>query len=72
MTDYDVYVEYWELADADDDKTRKKYVKIMKRKMAAYKKNNLKLISIYPSNLNNLDSIFRKEFKKVTGSELPN
>ena len=70
LPDYGVYVEYWGLVNADDSRTRKQYVRNMKRKMAIYYKNNIKFISIYPRNLNNLDWIFRKKFKKVTGIEL--
>jgi hypothetical protein len=72
LPDYDIYVEYWGLVNADDDRTRKQYVRNMKRKMAIYYKHNLKFISIYPRNLNNLDWIFRRKFEKVTGFELPN
>ncbi len=72
LPDYDVYVEYWGLVDADDDYTRKQYVRNMKRKMAIYYKNKIKFISIYPRNMNNLDWIFRTKFKKVTGYELTN
>ena len=72
LPDYDVYVEYWGLVNADDSRTREQYVRNMKRKMAIYYKNNIKFISIYPRNLNNLDWIFRKKFKKVTGIELAN
>jgi len=71
LPDYDVYVEYWGLVDADDSLTRVQYVKNMKRKMAIYHQNNIKFISIYPDNLKNLDWIFRRKFKKVTGFELP-
>ena len=71
LPDYDVYVEYWGLVDADDSWTRAQYVKNMKRKMAIYYQNNIKFISIYPDDLKNLDWIFRRKFKKVTGFELP-
>ena len=72
LPDYDVYVEYWGLVNADDSWTRKQYVRNMKRKMAIYYKNNIKFISIYPDNMKNLDWIFRRKFKKVTGYELSN
>jgi len=71
LPDYDVYVEYWGLVDAEDDQTRKQYIKKMTWKMAQYHQNNIKFISIYPDNLKNLDWIFRRKFKKVTGSEPP-
>jgi hypothetical protein len=72
LPDYDVYVEYWGLVNADDYWTRTNYERNMKRKMAIYYQNNIKFISIYPRNLGNLDWIFRMKFKKVTGFELPN
>lgn len=72
LPDYDVYVEYWGLVDADDNYTRNRYVRNMKRKMAIYHQNGIKFISIYPRNLQNLDWIFRKKFEKTTGYQLPN
>ena len=71
LPDYDVYVEYWGLVNADDNHTRTRYVRNMKRKMAIYYQNNIKYISIYPRNLQNLDWIFRKKFEKATGYQLP-
>jgi hypothetical protein len=71
LPDYDVYVEYWGLVDADDNYTRNRYVRNMKRKMAIYHQNHIKFISIYPRNLQNLDWIFRKKFEKTTGFQLP-
>jgi hypothetical protein len=55
--------------DSDDGWTREKYIRNMKRKMAISHRNNIKFISIYPCNLENLDWIFRKKFRKVTGYE---
>ncbi len=72
LPDYDVYIEYWGLVNANDNHTRTRYVRNMKRKMAIYHENNIKFTSIYPRNLHNLDWIFRKKFEKVTGFELPN
>ncbi|MCW4019513.1 MAG: hypothetical protein NWF00_12695 [Candidatus Bathyarchaeota archaeon] len=70
LSDYDVYVEFWGLVNADDRSTRTTYIKNMKRKMARYYENNIRFISIYPDNLANLDWIFRAKFKKATGFEL--
>jgi hypothetical protein len=39
--------------------------------MARYHELGIKFISIYPDNLKNLDWVFRKKFKQVTGRELP-
>ena len=70
LPDYNVYVEYWGLLDADDPYTRSKYEKSMKRKMAIYHKNQIKFISIYPRNLRNLDWIFTKKLESITGRKL--
>ncbi len=72
LPDYRVYVEYWGLVKADDSWARAKYVRSMRRRMAIYHRNNIKFISIYPDNLENLDWVFRAKFRKVTGIELPN
>jgi len=56
--------------DAEDDQTRKQFIRKMKWKMAQYHQNNIRFISIYPDNMKNLDWIFRKKFKNITGFEL--
>jgi len=43
----------------------------MRWKMAQYHRNNITFISIYPSNLSNLDYYFRKKFREVKGFNLP-
>ncbi len=72
LPDYDVYVEFWGLLNADDSWTRENYERNMRRKMAIYHKRNKRLVSIYPQNLENLDWIFRKKFNNATGFDLPN
>jgi hypothetical protein len=71
LPEFDVYIEYWGLLNADDDYTRRKYTRHMKRKMAIYHRYNKRLISIYPENMPDLDWIFRAKFRKVTGFEIP-
>ena len=71
LSDYNVYVEYWGLVDADDKKVRSRYTREMKWKMAQYHKHKIKFISLYESNLHNLDWIFRKKYQEVTGNLLP-
>jgi hypothetical protein len=71
LTDHDVYVEYWGLVDADDEKVKENYVRTMKWKMRQYYDNGIKFVSIYPQNMDNLDWIFRKKFSEVTGYHLP-
>lgn len=60
LPNYGVYVEYWGLVDAEDAWTGERYERNMRKKMALYYRNQVKFISIYPSNLENLDWIFRK------------
>jgi len=71
LPDYDVYVEYWGMLNVDNDYDRSKYTRAMKYKMARYHELDIKFISIYPDNMKNLDWIFRKKFKQVTGVYLP-
>lgn len=71
LIDYDVYVEYWGMLNVDNNYERKKYERSMRYKMARYHELGVKFISIYPNNIKNLDWIFRKKFKEVTGIGLP-
>jgi hypothetical protein len=71
LQDYDVYVEYWGMVNVDNGYDRNKYQRAMKYKMARYYDLGIKFISIYPENMKNLDWVFRKKFKKVTGLDLP-
>ena len=66
-----MYIEYWGMVDVGDERDRAKYVRSMKWKMRQYHELGVKFISLYPSNLRNLDWIFRAKFKEVTGRELP-
>jgi len=71
LPDFDVYVEYWGMLGVDNNYDRSKYTRAMKYKMARYHDLGVKFISIYPDNLKNLDWIFRKRFREVTGQFLP-
>jgi hypothetical protein len=71
LPDYDVYIEYWGMLDVEEGYKRRQYRADMARKMKQYQHYDIKLISIYPDNLKNLDWIFRKRFAEVTGKELP-
>lgn len=70
LPDYDVYVEYWGMLSVENNYDRKKYERSMKYKMARYHDLGIKFISIYPDNMKNLDWVFRKKFKQVTGNYL--
>jgi hypothetical protein len=67
LTDYGVYVEFWGLVDAEDPKLRANYERTMRWKMAQYHRNGIKFISLYPSDLSNLDGAFRYKLQKVSG-----
>lgn len=67
LQDYDVYIEYWGMVNTRDEKTRTEYVRSMNWKMAQYYNNGIKFISIYPNNLDNLDSILRRELRDQAG-----
>jgi len=54
-----------------DEHDRAKYAREMKYKMARYHELGVKFISLYPENLRQLDGVFRKKFREVTGVELP-
>src|SRR6266699_3923609 len=71
LPQYNLFVEYWGLVDSPDPRTRNNYVRAMRWKMAQYRKNNIRFISIYPSNLNNLDYNFKRKFSETMGFNLP-
>ncbi len=71
LPQYNLYVEYWGLVDSFDRGTRDSYVRSMRWKMAQYHKNNIQFVSIYPSNLSNLDYYFKKKFRAAKGFDLP-
>jgi len=67
LPDHNVYVEYWGMIDVDNEKVRSEYIRQMRWKMEQYQKNSIKFISIYPSNLQNLDYFFMAKIKETTG-----
>jgi hypothetical protein len=71
LSQYNLFVEYWGLVDSPDPGTRDNYIRTMRWKMAQYRSNNIRFISIYPSSLNDLDYFFRRKFKEVMGFNLP-
>jgi len=68
---YNVFVEYWGLVDADAGMTRTRYRDQMRYKMAQYHRHNIKFVSLYPSDLEHLDSSFRRKLREVTATDLP-
>ena len=70
LPDYDVYVEFWGMLEVENDSDRRKYERSMRYKMARYHRRGIKIISLYPRDLVNLDGNFRDRFKKLTGETL--
>lgn len=68
LSDYGVYVEYWGMVNTQHEDTRQEYIKSMEWKIAKYRENGIKFISIYPEDLRNLESVFKKRLHEKTGS----
>jgi hypothetical protein len=68
---YNLFVEYWGLVDSPDPGTRDNYIRTMRWKMAQYRNNNVRFLSIYPSNLSDLDYYFKRKFREAMGFNLP-
>ena len=71
LPQYNLVVEYWGLVDSPDSRLRARYIRSMKWKMAQYRNNNIGFVSLYPSNLSDLDYHFRRKFRGVMGFDLP-
>ena len=61
---YDIYIEYWGL-ESLDNKTGEKYRERKAEKIGLYDEYNLKLISIQPEDLKNLDKIIPRRIKEL-------
>jgi hypothetical protein len=70
LPDYDVYVEYWGLVDAPDGSARSRYKRSMGWKIAQYRRNGIKFVSLYPSELNNLSAAFRHKLEQASRREV--
>ena len=66
LPQYNAYVEYWGLAY-----TERSYAQKMNYKMEYYRKHNLRLISIYPNDISDLDSLLRQELPLCSRSASP-
>ena len=70
LPDYDIYVEFWGMLEVENERDRKKYERSMRYKIARYHRGGIRVISLYPQDLRNLDGIFRERLWKVTGQRL--
>jgi zinc-ribbon domain len=67
LPDYGVYVEYWGLVNLPDNFARSRYERSMRWKMAQYHRNGIRFVSLYPSELQNLDAAFRQKLEEASG-----
>ena len=67
LPDWDVYVEYWGLVGLPDCPAKSKYERSMRWKMEQYRRNGTRLVSLFSSDLGNLDAVFRPELAQATG-----
>ncbi|MDG7008386.1 MAG: hypothetical protein JRN06_09130 [Nitrososphaerota archaeon] len=68
LPDYGVYVEYWGLANLPDGPARLRYEKSRRWKMEQYSSNGIKIVSLYPCELANLDTFFRFKLDQLVGN----
>jgi len=61
LPDYDLYVEYWGLAG-----TGKEYDKTMRWKACQYRRNGVRVFSLYPDELTNLDGALGSRLGRTT------
>ena len=64
LPDYNIYIEYWGLIHLP------KYRRTMKWKMRQYHNRRIKFVSLYPDDLDNLDSVLRTKLEQF-GIRLP-
>jgi len=59
LPDYDVYVEYWGLANLPCGATGSRYRRSMRWKTEQYRRHGVGVISLCPAELRNLDAVLR-------------
>ena len=67
LPDYGTYVEFWGLVNLPNNAARSRYERTMRWKMAQYHRNGIRFVSLYPSELNNLDVAFQSKLRQATG-----
>ena len=70
LPDYDVYVEYWGLINLSDGSARSRYERSMQWKVAQYRRNGIRFVSLYPSELHDFDTAFRTKLEQASGRTL--
>jgi DNA helicase IV len=67
LPDYSVYVEFWGLVNLPNNFAKSMYERSMRWKIAQYRRNGIRFVSLYPSELGNLDSAFRPKLEQAVG-----
>ena len=67
LPDYGVYVEYWGLVNLPNNFARSRYERSMRWKIAQYRRNGIRFISLYPGQISNLDPVFRSRLELAVG-----
>jgi hypothetical protein len=67
LPDYGVCVEYWGLVSLPDGSARLRYEWSRRWKMGQYHRKGIRFISLYPSELHNLDAAFRPKLERASG-----
>jgi hypothetical protein len=62
LPEYGVYVEFWGMAYISP-----RYRAIMRLKKKLYKRHGIKVVSLFPEHLADLESKFPNQLKKITG-----
>ncbi len=71
LPDYGVYIEYWGLVNLPNNSARGRYERSMRWKMDQYRRNGIRLVSLYPSDLHDLDAAFRPKLEQASGKAAP-
>ncbi|MCS4538852.1 MAG: hypothetical protein HYY67_08350 [Thaumarchaeota archaeon] len=70
LPEHKVYVEFWGLVDHKDQELRMKYNEQKHLKEREYQANGIRVLSIYPWNLDDLEGAFKAEYRKVMKKDL--
>ena len=65
LPDYGIYVEYWGLASLPGGSAGSRYQRSMRWKMEQYRRNGIRLVSLYPSELDKIEAVFRPKLRQV-------
>ena len=62
LPQYNIYIEYWGLADSDSE-----YRAVMRAKQRLYSKHKVRVINVYPRDMKNIEDYLRKSIESLKG-----